>query len=154
MKKLLLICTVVLGAAFGLKAQPSSTGNIDPNAPVLSLDKTEYTFATIKQGEVTNYTLKFKNTGKSPLLITNIQTPCGCTTPHWPSEPINPGKSGEIQISFNSTGKMGDQVKPLVIHSNNKDGDVTFTLKGKVEPKPADNAMPTEKTDGPVVKPN
>ncbi|TND05061.1 MAG: hypothetical protein FD123_3681 [Bacteroidetes bacterium] len=152
MKKLVLLCSIVLGSAFALQAQPTSSGNIDPNAPVLSLDKTEYNFGTIKQGEVATYTLSFKNTGKSPLLITHIQTPCGCTTPVWPKDPINPGKAAKIEISFNSAGKMGDQTKVLQIQSNNKDGDVAFTLKGKVEAKPADAPALPAKTGGPVEK--
>jgi len=150
MKKFFLICSILAGAAFAATAQPTSMGNIDPNAPVLVLDKAEYNFGTINQGEVAKYTLKIKNSGKSPLLINNIITPCGCTTPVWPKEPIAPGKSSEIQISFNSAGKQGAQSKVLVIQSNNRDGDVNFTLKGTV----STDAMPKEKTNGPVNKTN
>lgn len=154
MKKLLLIGLIFTGMSVGSYAQqPSSMGNIDPNAPVLVIDKKEFDFGTIKQGETTTYILKFKNTGKSPLIITDIIKGCGCTTPEWPKEPIAPGKGGEIKISFNSTGKMGMQNKPVTIKSNNKEGDVVFTLKGNVEaPKPAASAMPTDKKEGPVEK--
>lgn len=152
MKKLLVLLSIVLGSATVMHAQPSGMGNPDPNAPVLTLSKTEYNFGSIKQGDVTSYTLEFKNTGKSPLIISNIITPCGCTSPSWPKEPINPGKSGKIEIKFNSAGKMGEQTKVLTIQSNNKEGDTSFTLKGKVEPKPADAPALPAKTDGPVEK--
>jgi hypothetical protein len=152
MKKLALLCIFFAGLAAESFAQ-SSMGNIDPNAPVIVLDKKEYDFGTIKQGEKVSYTLKLKNSGKSPLIITDIGVTCGCTTPVWPKDPIAPGKTVDIQISFNSTGKMGAQTKPVTIHSNNKDGDVVFTLKGNVEaPKPAASTLPTEKKEGPVEK--
>ena len=47
------------------------------------------------------------------------QVSCGCTTPKgWPRDPIPPGASGEITVSFNSAGKMGMQNKPVTLITN------------------------------------
>lgn len=152
MKKLALLCIFFAGMAAESFAQ-SSMGNIDPNAPVIVLDKKEFDFGTAKQGDVVKHTIKLKNTGKSPLIISDIAVTCGCTTPTWPKDPIAPGKTVDIQVEFKTAGKMGAQTKPVTIKSNNKDGDIVFTLKGNVEaPKPAASTMPTDKKEGPVEK--
>ncbi len=68
------------------------------------------------------HTFNFKNTGTQPLVIERVDVSCGCTTPAWTKEPIMPGKSGFITAKFNSAGKLGQQKKPLTIHSNAAEG--------------------------------
>ncbi|HET9054331.1 MAG TPA: DUF1573 domain-containing protein [Cyclobacteriaceae bacterium] len=101
---------------------------IKADGPVLTLEKTTHDFGDIYQGDVVEHTFKFTNTGNQPLMITNIQPTCGCTTPQWPRDPIMPGGKGEIKVGFNSTGKMNKQTKTLPIISNSVvDAAVTFT---------------------------
>ena len=71
------------------------------------------------QGDKVEHTFKFKNTGSTPLLITNVTVTCGCTVPKgWARDPIAPGQSGELIIAFNSLGKFGKQEKVVTILSN------------------------------------
>lgn len=101
---------------------------IKADGPILTLDKNTHDFGDIYQGDVVEHTFKFTNTGNQPLLITNIQTSCGCTTPTWPRDPIMPGGKGELKVGFNSAGKMNKQTKTLPIISNSAtDVSVTFT---------------------------
>lgn len=101
---------------------------IKADGPVLTLEKTTHDFGDIYQGDVVEHTFKFTNTGNQPLMITNIQPTCGCTTPQWPRDPIMPGGKGEIKVGFNSAGKMNKQTKTLPIISNSiTDVSVTFT---------------------------
>ena len=44
---------------------------------------------------------EFTNTGNAPLIITNVQSTCGCTVPSKPKEPIMPGKSDKIEVKYN-----------------------------------------------------
>jgi hypothetical protein len=101
---------------------------IKADGPVLTIEKNTHDFGDIYQGDVVEHTFKFTNTGNQPLLITNIQTSCGCTTPQWPRDPIMPGGKGELKVGFNSAGKMNKQTKTLPIISNSvTDVSVTFT---------------------------
>lgn len=101
---------------------------IKADGPILTLEKNTHDFGDIYQGDVVEHTFKFTNTGNQPLLITNIQTSCGCTTPTWPRDPIMPGGKGELKVGFNSAGKMNKQTKTLPIISNSAtDVSVTFT---------------------------
>jgi hypothetical protein len=116
----------------------------NPNAPEFKFDVDEYNFGTIKQGESVNYKFNFSNTGKDPLIITEAHGSCGCTVPQWPKDPVKKGEKGIIDVTFNSTGKMGMQDKTVTITSNAKEGSKVLHLKGNVEAPPAAPAKPAE----------
>lgn len=129
MKKYAILAVLVLfvSAAFAQEAKPQAPV-IKADGPVLTLEKDTHDFGDIVQGDVVEHTFKFTNTGNQPLLITNIQTSCGCTTPTWPRDPIMPGGKGELKVGFNSAGKMYKQTKVLPIISNSvTDVSITFT---------------------------
>ena len=110
------------------------------NGPVITFEKNTHDFGDIYQGDKVEQTFKFTNTGNEPLIITNVQVTCGCTTPKGiPRDPIAPGGKGEITLAFNSAGKSGRQNKVATVVSNatNADGaQITFTtnvLEKKVQ---------------------
>lgn len=95
--------------------------------------ETEFNFGDINSGDVVEHTFKFKNTGAVPLVITNTQVTCGCTTPSYTKEPIAPGKMGEMQVKFNSTGKSGNQTKVVTIAANVQGGQDKITIMTNVK---------------------
>lgn len=103
-----------------------------PDAPVISFEQGMYNFGKIVQGEKVNYEFKFKNIGKSPLIISNATATCGCTIPEPPKEPIKPGDTGVIKVVFNSAGKMGMQDKVITITSNGNPSTSEVHLIGEV----------------------
>ena len=88
--------------------------------PTISFAEMEHSFGNVVQGEKVEYSFKFTNTGDAPLVITDASSSCGCTIPDWPKEPIPPGKSSYIQVSFNSAGKEGFTAKQIILHANTK----------------------------------
>lgn len=64
------------------------------------------------------HTFYFKNTGKTPLIIANVQTTCGCTATKWTNQPLAPDAEGSITVQFNTSGKQGIQNKVITIKSN------------------------------------
>ena len=127
----------VVAHAFG---QQPAVQNPAPKTggPVITLEKATHDFGDIFQGDKVEKVFAFTNTGNEPLLITNVQISCGCTTPVWPHDPIPPGGKGEIIIGFNSAGKMGRQDKILPIISNAANSDeakIRFTTN-VLEKKP------------------
>ncbi|MBC7615961.1 MAG: DUF1573 domain-containing protein [Pedobacter sp.] len=103
------------------------------NAPVIKFEKEIYDFGVIKEGESVKYEFKFKNTGKTPLIISNAMATCGCTVPEYPSKPIKPGNSGIIKVVFNSQGKVGVQDKVVSIISNANPYLATVHMVGEVK---------------------
>jgi hypothetical protein len=129
MKKYLIVAfmLMVVSSTFAQVAN-SQTPAPKVDGPVLTLDKASHDFGNITQGDVVEKIFTFTNTGNQPLIITNVQTSCGCTTPEWPRNPIMPGGKGEIKVGFNSAGKMNQQNKKLPIISNAvNDPSISFT---------------------------
>lgn len=92
-------------------------------------------------------TFEFKNTGDAPLIITNVQSTCGCTIPSKPTEPIMPGKTGKIDVRYNMN--PGPIRKTLTVESNavNYDaGRVALKIKGEVLVRPEVNLLEKKKT--------
>jgi hypothetical protein len=97
-------------------------------------EKSEHDFGKIKQGESADYSFKFTNTGKEPLIIENAQGSCGCTVPNYPKEPIAPGATGTIDVRFNSAGKSGMQQKTVTLTANTDPSVTTIlTIKADVD---------------------
>lgn len=136
MKKIVFLSLIMLATAGVSMAQstPVAAANTTTNAaaPVMKFEKMEYDYGKIKQGEVVTKEFKFKNTGKQPLIISSAQGSCGCTVPEWPKDPIGPGKSGVIKVTFNSTHKSGLQDKTVTIKSNAKEETMVLHMKGEV----------------------
>lgn len=106
------------------------------DAGVISFENGMYNFGKITQGEVVHYDFKFKNTGKSPLIVTNVAATCGCTIPEKPKAPVQPGATGVISVVFNSTGKMGMQDKIVTVTSNGNPATSEVHLIGEVKAVP------------------
>lgn len=70
-------------------------------------------FGKITDGEVVEHAYTFTNVGKSPISIAKVEASCGCTTPEYSKEIIQPGGTGKIKATFNSAGKGGPE-NPLV----------------------------------------
>lgn len=127
-KYLFLVC--MLGFAVQSFGQVKAVAQKKDGA-VISWEEKTHDFGNIFQGDKVEHTFYFSNSGNEPLIITNVQVSCGCTTPKgWPRDPIPPGAKGEITVSFNSAGKMGIQSKPVTLVTNavNPEGNqITFT---------------------------
>ena len=111
---------------------PKSAENPTDKQAVITFDKTEFNFGKILQGEVVTYTFHFTNTGNVPLLITGIDKSCGCTTGDYPRSPIDPGKGGEIKVSYDSKGHFGFQSKTVTVNTNAIPSRTTLTVKAEV----------------------
>lgn len=98
-------------------AQTATTVN-PAEAPVITFEKESHDFGVITSGEKVKYAFKFKNTGKSPLIISHAEASCGCTVPEFPREPIAPGGEGTISVVFDSSGRTGMQNKLISVQSN------------------------------------
>lgn len=104
--------------------------------PVITFDKTTHDFGKINEadGRVTT-TFTFKNEGTTPLVLSNVRASCGCTTPKWTKEPIEPGQTGEIMVTYNPNGRPGRFQKTITVTSNSSQPTLKLYIKGEVIPK-------------------
>lgn len=174
MKKLVLSLAVMLFVAFTVSAQVSESKkaeekklkekqriekkqvtakNDNPNAPVIKFNKVVHDYGAVEQHGDGRCKFEFTNTGKEPLILSNVRSSCGCTVPEWPRQPILPGQSNVINVKYD-TKRMGAINKSVHVYSNAKVSPITLKIKGKVVAKSAAQ-MPekkVEKTGAPVNK--
>ena len=105
------------------------------NMAKIQLEENRYDFGEITEGGIVKHSFKFKNTGKMPLIITDVQTTCGCTVPSWNKNAIQPNVMDEIKVEFNSAGKEGNMDKPITIIANTFPVRTEFKLVGQVKKK-------------------
>ena len=68
--------------------------------PVMTFEKTEHDFGKIDEaGGRVSTEFVFKNEGMAPLVLSNVRASCGCTTPSWTKEPVEPGQTGTITVT-------------------------------------------------------
>ena len=127
MKTLLLAFVVIFMTSMQLKAQSDTT-------LVISFEKMVHDYGTIEQGSDGGAEFVFTNTGKTPLVLSNVRASCGCTVPTWPKEPILPGAKSSIEVVYN-TNIAGNFHKSITVSSNARNSEVVLSIKGNVVAK-------------------
>jgi len=127
MKRLILI-SAALFAAFGLMAQ-QKTANI-------SWEKTSHDFGAFKEeaGPKTAV-FNFTNTGSEPLIVTNVKASCGCTTPDWTKEPVQPGQKGFVKATYDPKNRPGKFDKSITVTTNTEQPTTILRISGDVTPR-------------------
>jgi len=115
-----------------VKNPNTASGEVADNLPVIEFEKEIHDFGKVIQGERVSYGFKFKNTGKSDLVITQVKTSCGCTVPKFKKEPIKPGEERIITVTFNSSGRKGIQNKTITVLSNCQPSTTVVRIKAMV----------------------
>ncbi len=129
MKKLAILFSLfAFVLVFNANAQEASGAEI-------SFKEKSIDFGDIMQGDEVSHTFELTNSGKAPLIISNVAATCGCTVPSWPREPIAPGTSAEIKVVFRSAGKNGKQNSVVRIYSNASEPIEKISLISNVLPK-------------------
>jgi len=124
MKMKLNLSILALFATITLSAQPK-----------LTFDKTQHDFGKVSEGGgAVIYDFAFKNTGATPLIIQNVSVPCDCTTPEWTKEPIRPGATGFIKVSYDVKGRPGPIDKTIAVYSNSTPSPANLRIIGEVTP--------------------
>jgi len=126
---LFLVSTAIYANGQNNKSQKNVKKNT--NAAEITFEKTVNNYGSIKKNGDGNTEFVFKNTGKKPLIIYEVKTECGCTTPMWPQRPISPGKTGTIKVTYD-TKEIGVFSKTITVSSNAVNNNVELTIQGEV----------------------
>ena len=110
----------------------TASGNEESNLPNIEFEREIFDFGKLIQGEKATYDFKFKNTGTTDLLISQVHSSCGCTVPDFPREPIKPGNSETIKVTFDSSGRKGVQNKTITVVSNCQPNRNVIRIKAMV----------------------
>jgi uncharacterized cupredoxin-like copper-binding protein len=118
----------------GVNATVPDSAKLAEGGSALTLNGGDtFDFGTVKQGEKVAHDFTFKNTGTQPLIISDVQASCGCTTPDYTKTPVNPGEEGVIKVVYNTSGQgEGAKHKTVSVTSNAAEPQITLHIKGTV----------------------
>ena len=119
LKKIIVLLFIVLSVK--LAAQPQ-----------LKFDDTKKNFGFVKKGETVKLNYQFTNTGNQPLLIIYAKAECSCTKVNWPKDPVLPGKSGSIDVLFDTSPTYDRQDRTVEVFSNDAKSPQKLRFKGVV----------------------
>ncbi|MCB0459928.1 MAG: DUF1573 domain-containing protein [Flavobacteriaceae bacterium] len=134
MKKIVFILFLGLVGLKSYSQEPATAQKIDENAPIFKFEKELLDYGSIEKDSDGKRVFEFTNVGKSPLIITNIKSSCGCTVPKRPEQPIMPGEKGQIEVVY-ATHKVGVFSKRITIFSNASEPTKVVSIKGNVKPE-------------------
>ena len=124
-----MIALVIAGRA--VFAQETVAAKPAGETAVAEWDSPSHDFGKIKQGIPVTHEFKFVNTGKAPIIITNVTASCGCTTPAWTHDAVMPGQSGFVKATF-SAASMGAFDKTVTVTANVEQGSFQLKIRGEV----------------------
>ncbi len=111
MKKIILTTVMLLCGMTAVLAQKPAQ---------IKFEKTTHSFGTFSEKEPKqSCTFTFTNVGEQPLVINQAIASCGCTVPEYTKEPVKPGETGEIKVTYNGAGKFpGHFKKSITVRTN------------------------------------
>lgn len=142
MKKVLAALGISMMMTLTAFSQGAATQPVDnPNAPVITFEKTTHDYGTVTKGGDGTCEFKFKNNGVEPLILSNVSSSCGCTVPEWPREPILRGKSASIKVKYD-TNRVGPINKTVTVLSNAKVASIQLRIIGNIVEASSGAQMP------------
>jgi len=110
---------------------PAAAAPAGPNT--MKFKEEIHDFGTLQQGAPAVHEFVFSNTGKEPIIVQNAKGSCGCTVPSYSKDPVAPGKTGAIKVSYDSK-RVGPINKTVTVSSNV--GTTVLHIKGNIEKTP------------------
>ncbi|MFS4473769.1 DUF1573 domain-containing protein [Chryseobacterium sp. T20] len=105
----------------------------EPSTSV-ALSENSFDFGKIKKGDKVEHVYEITNTGKNPLIISEVKPGCGCTAPDFTKEPIMPGKKGKVTLHFDSSSFDGNVQKYADVFANVEKAPIRLTFTANIQP--------------------
>ncbi|RCH56314.1 DUF1573 domain-containing protein [Mucilaginibacter hurinus] len=123
MKKIMIICAVLLGFVFTAAAQDTK--------PEFKFVEEKHNFGKIPQGTPVTTAFEFTNIGEEPLILADVKPTCGCTIADYTKTPVKKGEKGTIKITYNAAS-VSPFSKTIVVTSNAKTPQKNLVIIGEV----------------------
>lgn len=104
-------------------------------APKFEVDNAVHKFPDTREGEILSHVFVITNTGNAPLIISDYKVACPCTRAELPSNPVMPGESYKMKVTFNSKGKYEWQDRAVLLQTNTKKKEEKLRIKVFVIPE-------------------
>lgn len=112
------------------------TANLYAQNSALMFDSEKWNFGKIAEdGGKVEHTFTFTNTSSKPVVIIDVTTSCGCTTPSYSRKPIMSGQKGEIVVSIDPMNRPGHFSKVASVLTSASEQVINLSIEGTIEPR-------------------
>jgi hypothetical protein len=139
MRKIIIILFVLIAVISSGCGNYSGKNNIqsgfqlsDTGTVKIAFKEYEYNFGKVTEGEKIAHLFTFENKGTANLVLTSVETSCGCTVPKFNKKPVVPGGNGNLEVFFNTSGRNGMQTKTITVKSNASSPVVLLKITAEV----------------------
>ena len=101
----------------------------------VALSESAFSFGKMKKGDHVEHIYEMTNTGKNPLIISQVKPGCGCTVPDYTKDPILPGQKGKITLKFDSSDFDGMVNKQAEVFANVEKAPIIISFSADIQPK-------------------
>ncbi len=137
-KGFLLIVLLIIAAFLAIGYFVKNMTNQFSGPPSLAVSEEIGDLGKIKPDEEKTHVFTLENKGGETLMIERVQATCGCTATMLSEEQILPGKTGQLEVTFNPRGYEGLVTKSIYIYSNDPEKErVKITIQADVEHVPS-----------------
>ena len=104
---------------------------------VIEFKQTDYELKDLKADDQPfTQTISFKNKGKSPVIISRVAPMTNIIQTDWTKEPIAPGKTGEIRLTFTPARLQEKFTYSVLVYSNASNNRTQLKLSGNLVDNP------------------
>lgn len=132
MRRFGIMLLVLLAGTFTATAQNGESSSEKEAEAEITFSEKTHDYGKIPFKGDGSYTFEFENTGKKPLILTDVRSSCNCTVPEWPEQPFKPGDKGKIEVEYD-TRRPGKFTKYVYVQSNAKNSSVRLKITGTVK---------------------
>ncbi len=117
--------------SFSVLPTKTITAEIENAASLISWKSEQIDLGEIPQNKPKSIDFEFKNTGKTPVIITNVKASCGCTATDYTKTPIQAGQTAKITATYNAATK-GAFAKTVTVTTSAEETPKVLSFKGTV----------------------
>ncbi len=144
-----LLAACALGFPSVARSQESAVGG--KGTQTARFDHEKWNFGDVAEdGGKVEHTFVFTNVSSKPVVVLDVVSGCGCTTPSYSRKPVMRGEKGEIVVSFDPMNRPGHFSKGISVQISGSTEPVTLLVEGVVTPrvKSTEELYPFDKGDG------
>lgn len=127
----LLVLLIVACHSGEKKTAPASKSD-ESGIAEFAFSEEMHNFGSLKAGEVVSFTFVFRNIGTKTLTINKVDSGCGCIKVAIPEKSVEPGMEGRIEVIYDSSGEVGNQLKIITLYSNEEKPERQIFIKAQV----------------------
>ncbi len=129
-----MLAACALGFPSVARSQESAAGG--KGTQTAHFDHEKWNFGDVAEdGGKVEHTFVFTNISSKPVVVLDVVSGCGCTTPSYSRKPVMRGEKGEIVVSFDPMNRPGHFSKGISVQISGSTEPVTLLVEGVVTPR-------------------